>query len=188
MSTNYLDAYIRILLPLNASRQPDFNVQGHYELQVNGNPITFPLDFDSHTSVAKPVFSYGGFGNAGYLRVYSDDQTANVNSDILLCKFKFHTTLEQVVAFRNGLLSAVSYAGQTPSCSFYRVTAAPFNTYSDAHINSFYATAAWANMLGYSDLLSFYNSHNSNNTDYQNYSAWNMFNQCYEAWSFCKLL
>ena len=71
--------------------------------------------------------------------------------------------------------------------SLYRVNSGPFTVYTNERYNSFGATATWANTLGYSGLKSIYDQYTNGSNGYQNYAAWEMFNDYCAAWSFNEL-
>lgn len=65
------DCDVRIYLPLDANGRPKTSDYGHYDLMIKSMGNT-PLNFDSHTSVVDPVFSYGGSNNGqGYVKIFN---------------------------------------------------------------------------------------------------------------------
>lgn len=180
------NCHVRIYVPLKSDGSPATSQSGRYDLQIDSIGGA-TLNFDSHTKVVNPVFSYTGFSGDGYVRIFNEAKTTQVydTGHYLLCKFDFTATAEKVTSFIKTLQGMLNYSSyySNNDCSVYRVTAEPFDTYLRSSTNSFAATAVWCNMLGLSALYDIYNS----SSDYTDYDAWELFDQLYTAWSFEEL-
>lgn len=181
------DCYVRIYLPLNAAGMPDTNQFGMYDLQIEGiNDADLP--FDSHTTVNSPVFTFGGIGGNGYVRIFPDAKTSSIFSNQLICKYHFTASDTAVMNFLTTLKNTLTFVNKDSNSSLYRVTSGPQTVYNDHRYNTFGATAVWAGALGDNTLVNIYNTYTNDTTGYWNYAAWEMFNTFHTAWSFDYLL
>lgn len=181
------NCYARIYLRLGNNGIPLESNFGYYDLEIDSLNGTTPLPFDTHSQVTKPVFCFGNTHGAGTMKIFDDSKTTNVfTSPFLLCKYHFtasETKVDQFITLMQNSLQYVSGNAATGNYALYNATQYPFTTYTDEHINCFYATAFLCYKLGNSTLLSVYNQYNGLSNGYTYYSSWNMFNQYYQSWS-----
>lgn len=170
---------IRIYVTCDANGNPLPSELGHFDLQFDGQ-----YTIDGHT-YTNPVISYGHTdGTAGRIRIFSAGRTATVFSG---WKFKAYTfsfssnNVSSVIAQIMGYLNAGHGAYLTSDAYQYNVTSGPFVTYDVTTTNCFAATAIFASWLGYNTLRQIYNDAGSN---YQSYSAYNMWRQHGHAWEY----
>lgn len=183
------DCFVRIYLPLNADGTPQPLAFGRFDLQINSINGA-QLVFDSHTAVVNPVFRFEGQAGAGYVKIFSEARTRQVQTnDCLLCKYHFIASDTAVMSFVQMLQGMLTFvAGNTDKdMSLYRVTTGPFQTYTTARNNSFGATAIWCSALGMSILNNIYNTTEAQ-LNYMTYASWELFDQLFGSWQFDKLL
>lgn len=177
------NCYVRIYLPLDANGRPKTSDFGHYDLAINSLGGA-ALNFDSHTSVVNPVFSYGGSNNGqGYVKIFNQNKTLNIfTGDMLCCTFPFTASSDKVGAFITQMQKVLTYSSKDSNCSTYKVNSNwGFKTFTTARNNSFGAVATWCSALGDNGLLNIYNS-SAAKSNHMNYAAWAMYNQYYGAW------
>lgn len=116
------DCYVRIYLPLDANGRPKTSDYGHYDLMIKSMGNT-PLNFDSHTSVVDPVFSYGGSNNGqGYVKIFNPNKTVNIFTfDMLACTFHFTASSAKVDAFVKQMQKVLTYSSKDSNASTYKV-------------------------------------------------------------------
>lgn len=154
------DCYVRIYLPLDANGRPKTSDYGHYDLMIKSMGNT-PLNFDSHTSVVDPVFSYGGSNNGqGYVKIFNPNKTVNIFTfDMLACTFHFTASSAKVGAFVKQMQKVLTYSSKDSNASTYKVNSNwDYKTFTTARNNSFGAVAAWCSALGDNGLLNIHNS------------------------------
>ena len=183
------DCYVRIYLPLDANGRPKTSDYGHYDLMIKSMGNT-PLNFDSHTSVVDPVFSYGGSNNGqGYVKIFNPNKTVNIFTfDMLACTFHFTASSDKVGAFVTQMQKVLTYSSKDSNASTYKVNSNwDYKTYTTARNNSFGAVAAWCAALGDSGLLNIHNS-SAAKSNYMTCATWAMYKQYYAAWAHCLLI
>lgn len=179
------DCYVRIYLPLDANGRPKTSDYGHYDLMIKSMGNT-PLNFDSHTSVVDPVFSYGGSNNGqGYVKIFNPNKTRSIFKwDMLACTYHFTAPSSKVDAFVKQMQKVLTYSSKDVTCSTYKVNSYwDYKTFTTVRNNSFGAVAAWYSVLRDNGLLNIHNSTEAKN-NYMSYAAWAMFQKSYAAWQF----
>lgn len=170
---------IRIYVTCDANGNPIPSELGHFDLQFDGN---YTIDGRAFTN---PVFSYvPDSANRGLIKVFNAARTATVFADQ---RFKAYTfsfsanNVTDVIARIGSYLNAGHGAYITSNAYQYNVISGPFVTYDLSSTNCFAATATFASWLGYNTLRQIYNDAGTN---YQSYSAYNMWRQYGGAWEY----
>lgn len=184
---NTFTCSVRIYLPLDSGGEPETSNFGRYDLQIdsiNGKA----LEFDTHTTVVNPVFSYCNVNGNGYIAIFNQEDTRKVYpAEVLMCKLRFTASETKVKDFL-AKIKAMSLYHESISldfCSAYRVGTGGFENYTNELYNSFGATAIWCDWLGQDKLRDIYEA--TSTTNYMDYSAWALFDQYYEKWRFTNL-
>lgn len=182
------ECYVRVYLPLDSSGKPSTNTFGRYDLQIqskNGKK----LEFDSHTKIVNPVFSFDGISGVGYVRIFAPANTNKVyRNHKLACMYQFTAPDSKVTSFIDYLKDNLTYSSTYSNsyCSTYRVNDNGWKQYTTARKNSFGATATWCYKLGMDKLYTIYNKAASV-SNYMKYAAWKLFDAMYEYWQFVKI-
>lgn len=181
------DCFVRIYLPLDSNGKPKPADFGQYDLQINSiNGAA--LQFDSHTSVVNPVFSYCNVNGHGYIAIFNEANTRLVYpKKVLMCKLHFTATSDEVQDFVDKIKAMSLYheSNSTDYCSAYWVGIGGFENYTAELYNSFGATAIWCDWLGLDTLRNIYEA--TPTANYMNYSAWAMLDEYYDNWQFTNL-
>lgn len=152
---------------------PEAQCRGHYDLQIcQSRNIGTSSNYENFVS---PIISYGHSGKAEVAFFESGRETTIYNGqDVHLYYWTFtasETAVTQLLKALGGYLEGDKPTRENTSYGKlvrYKVTKAPYNSYSASTTNCFRAVAQWCNSLGKNQLQNIYNNANSS-SDYYAY-------------------